>query len=176
MYGTLISSVTVGAGGAASIDFTSIPQTYTDLVLVLSGRTTKTTSDGALVQINGDTSSANYTYRWLYGDGSAAQSGTGTLAGFLAFRVNGSSTTANTFGNGQMYIPNYTSSIAKIASMDAVDENNATAAFSFINAGSWSGTAAITSIKILNSGYNLAQYSTAYLYGLLKGSGGATAA
>ena len=175
MYGTLISSVTVGAGGASSIDLTSIPQIYTDLVLVLSGRTTNTSSDGALVQINGDTSSANYTYRWLYGNGSAANFGTGTLAGFLAFRVNGSSTTANTFGNGQMYIPNYTSSVAKIASMDAVDENNATAAFSFINAGRWSGTAAITSIKILNSGYNLDQYSTAYLYGLLKGSGGATA-
>jgi hypothetical protein len=36
----IISSVTVGAGGAAYIEFTNIPQTYTDLNLVFSGRNT----------------------------------------------------------------------------------------------------------------------------------------
>ena len=56
---TLISTVTVGAGGAASIDFNSIPGTYTDLLLVVSVRSTRpaATNDGLFMSINGSGSS-----------------------------------------------------------------------------------------------------------------------
>jgi hypothetical protein len=75
--------------------------------------------------------------------------------------------TANTFGNGEIYIPNYAGSTQKSVSADAVAENNsATYIYSALNAGLWTGTAAITSIKLLIPSYNFVQYSTAYLYGV----------
>jgi hypothetical protein len=51
---TLISSVTVGSGGAANIEFTSIPQTYTDLLYKISGRLS-VDSASAFLRYNGTT-------------------------------------------------------------------------------------------------------------------------
>ena len=70
-----IAIVTVGAGGASSIEFTSIPNTYSNLLVVLSVRTSKAGSyTGSFgMQFNGDTGS-NYTNRDLYGTGSVAGS------------------------------------------------------------------------------------------------------
>jgi len=73
--------------------------------------------------------------------------------------------TASTFGNGQVYIPNYAGSNNKSTSADTVSEDNATLAYSALTAGLWSNTAAITSITIA-AVTNFAQYSTAYLYGI----------
>jgi len=73
-----------------------------------------------------------------------------------------------------LYLPNYTSSVAKSVSGDNVSENNATASTQTITAGLWSGTDPITSIEIFGSGTNLAQYSSASLYGMRKGSDGTT--
>lgn len=175
MYGTLISSVTVGAGGAASIDFTSIPGTYTDLYLVLSGRGSgAAVTNFIFINVNGSTT--GYSNRFLVGTGSSVYSSTYTPDHYNTdIGVTGSTATANTFGNTIVAFPNYAGSTAKSASLDAVAENNAAASGESISAMLWSGTAAITSISVTTSG-NFAQYSTAYLYGLLKGSGGATAA
>ena len=63
----LIASYTVGAGGAASIDFTSIPATYTDLVLKLSSRTATGGANDVYIQFNTDSTSANYSERQLQG-------------------------------------------------------------------------------------------------------------
>lgn len=171
MYGSLISSVTVGAGGAANISFTGIVGTFTDLICVVSLR-----SGGAntLVTFNGDTG-ANYTYKYLRGTGSAASSnGFSGNANLQQVQSTSSGDTASTFSNGLIYIPNYSGSNAKSVSFDAVTENNAAAAFQQIESGLWSGTAAITTITITPSSGTFDQYSTAYLYGLTKGSGGAT--
>lgn len=166
MYGTLISSVTVGAGGASSITFSAIPGTYTDLCLVLSGRSTNSNYfDGIDIAFNSST--ASFTARFLDGSGSGVVSGT-----YTGLTTNGNTATSNTFGNLQMYIPNYAGSTNKSFSADMVTENNATAADQRIYAGLWSNTSAITSISLTTTTF--AQYSTAYLYGLTKGSGGAT--
>ena len=166
-----ISTVTIGSGGASSIDFNSIPQTYTDLQIVISAR--GATGGGNIsLRFNGSTSS--YSSRRLYGDGSAAysDSASGTSAGsgsaILAGVFSDSGTTANVFGSQQIYIPNYTSANYKSVSVEAVSENNATAAYQEINAGLWSNTAAITSISLITyqSGGTFAQYSTATLYGI----------
>jgi hypothetical protein len=74
--------------------------------------------------------------------------------------------TANTFSNGEIYIPNYAGSNYKSWSSDAVTENNATSADMSLVAGLTSITAAITSITIAGAAGNLVQYSTAYLYGV----------
>lgn len=172
MYGTLIQTVTVGAGGAASIDFTSIPGTYTDLCLVISGRTTfGLVYDKFYYTINGST--ANITDRFLYGDGSSAASSSYGAGNNQAGFTVGASATANTFGNAMIYFPNYAGSTYKSFSVDSVGENNATAARMAIDAVLWSSTAAITSISISNNG-SWVQYTTASLYGITKDSGGAT--
>ncbi len=161
----LISAVTVGAGGAASIDFTSIPSTYTDLCLKLSSRAATGGAVDVLIQFNTDSTSGNYSQRQLQGSGSGTpSSGTGNQQSATS---DGSSDTASTFANSEIYIPNYLSSAQKSFSTDSITENNATAAYITLRAGLWTGTAAINAIKLThNGGANFAQYSTAYLYGV----------
>jgi hypothetical protein len=163
---TLISAVTVGSGGAATIDFTSIPSTYTDLVLKASLRgPTGYASDtmDTYLRFNGTTT--NYSDRLLYGTGSAAASLSETLTG-INFRVVGQNSTASTFGNAEIYIANYAGSTNKSVSVDAVTENNATSVLTQLEAGLWSNTAAINQITLVPFTTGFAQYSTAYLYGV----------
>lgn len=163
----LIQTVTVGAGGAASIDFTSIPQTYTDLLLVLSLRGD---SDG---KINFNDTTTSYSGRQLGGSGSGVFSESTTSSGRFGGFITPNANTANTFANTSVYIPNYTAAINKAISIDTVTENNGTAAYQGIQATLWSNTSAITKIVITgNSGTNHAQYSSASLYGITKGSDG----
>jgi hypothetical protein len=163
---TLLETITVGAAGAASVTFNSIPQTgYTDLVIKASARTTRTGSalNILFVTLNGLTT--NQTARFLYGDGSGAASGVDTSIWGLVASTDAA--TANTFGNSELTIPNYTSSNFKSMSTDGVSENNATTAYAVMNAGLWSSTAAINSISIASSTANaLKQYSTFSLYGV----------
>lgn len=160
---TAIATTTVGAGGTNTISFTSIPQTYTDLLIKLSTRPTTGAAGGSL-DIGFNNSATSFTTRYLLGDGSAASSGTATTTfGFV-----GSTTTASTFATTEIYIPNYTSSNNKSFGSESVEEANATLAYSTILAGLWSNTAAITSIQITNSRPTFAQYSTATLYGISK--------
>ena len=157
----LIETVTVGSGGASSIEFGSIPQTYTDLMVVVSGRTSGSVS-GLNITFNGNTS--NYSSRTLQANGAAASS-YGTYnrnAGFL----NISSETASVFGSSAIYIPNYAGSTNKSYSADGAAENNATTAYSGIIAGLWSNTAAITSVSLSPMDGSFVQYSSASLYGI----------
>jgi hypothetical protein len=163
---TKIADVTVGSGGAASIDFTSIPSTYTDLVLKISSRDGRiAAASDIIIGFNGSTSSL--TFRRLYGDGSNAISTSGSF-GEIGIE-NASTSTASTFANIEVYIPNYAGSTNKSWSADSVSENNATAAYAQLTAGLWSNTAAITSIKLTaESSASFVQYSTATLYGVNK--------
>jgi hypothetical protein len=167
-----IQTVTVGAGGAASIDFTSIPQTYTDLLIKISARGSG--SDNSIV-LKFNSSSSNYSARYIYGDGSAAASLTST-PNLLTTSINPSTYTANTFGSAELYIPNYAGSSNKSSSVDGVQETNATLAYMALTANLWSDTAAITSINLsLGAGQNFVQYSTATLYGVTSAGYGAKA-
>jgi hypothetical protein len=161
---TLISAVTVGAGGSATISFSSIPQTYTDLKLVLSGRSDSASLTNVQMQPNGSTSSLSG--KQIYGDGASAFSGTDGGYGSKA-ALPGTSQTASTFNNVEWYIPNYTGSTNKSFSCDSVQETNATTAYAQLWAGLWSDTSAITSITldIIEAG-NFVTNSTAYLYGI----------
>jgi hypothetical protein len=160
-----IASVTVGSGGASSIDFTSIPSTYTDLCVKLSLRSNNT-SVGVFVRFNGN--SANYSSRRLYGDGATTYSDTHGSSTEIAVVAgeNISTFTSNTFSSMDFYIPNYAGSNNKSASSDSVTENNATTAWAAIGANLWSNTAAITSIAFTPAAGSFVQYSTATLYGI----------
>ena len=158
----LIAKQTVGSGGAASVTFSNIPQTYTDLKVVTSFRgTTAQVYEITALRFNG--LNANLSSRTLEGSGSAASS---LNNGYIYLGSgDGASATANTFGSIEAYIPNYTSSNQKSVSIDAVGENNATTIYMQLTAGLWANTAAITSIEIVPTG-NFVEFSTFYLYGI----------
>ena len=165
----LIASSTVGSGGAASIDFTSISSTFTDLCLKVSARTNRAASSDYL-KIGFNSLTTGITYITLEGNASTATSfGTAAAAQFIG-EVNGDTSTASTFSNFDIYIPNYAGSTNKSFSVDSVTENNASganSAFANLTAELWSSTAAINAIKIsVGVGTLLLQYSTAYLYGV----------
>ena len=160
---TLLETITVGAAGAASVTFNSIPQTgYTDLVVKMSGRSSAANNSISMA-FNG--SSASFTSKFLNGSGSAATSGSRTDF-YQSAVIDESGYTANTFGNAEITIPNYVSANYKSFSIDGVTETNATLAYMTLIAGLWSNTAAITSIGISPGAGNFAQYSTFTLYGV----------
>jgi hypothetical protein len=159
-----IATVTVGSGGASSIDFNSIPQTYTDLNILCSLRGSQNANNG-FTNIGFNSSTSNFSTRFLQGDGSSLGTGNGVRGiGYL----NNAFYTSNTFDSTSVYIPNYTGSTNKSFSNDSVVENNATFAWTFMAAGLWSNTAAITSIQITPNTGTFVQYSTATLYGISK--------
>lgn len=170
----LIQTITVGTT-PSSMTFTNIPQDFTDLYLVVSSRiNASTVSAGLYANFNGDYTAGNYVRRTIYGTGSGA--GVYTGANVIALgTMPGNSATANTFGNVSAYIPNYANTtVQKTVLSESVSENNATAADALVAANRWASTAAITEVNIYSDGGGNLQYSTASLYGITKGSGGAT--
>lgn len=160
-----IATVTVGAGGSASMVFSSIPSTYTDLIIKISARSVGTSTNAILLRLNG--SSTNGTIRAVEGNGAAASSWTDTQS--YAGNIPPSTYTASTFANNEVYIPNYAGSTNKSSSVDSVTENNATTALADLQANLWSNTAAVTSITLApNGANNFAEFSTATLYGIKK--------
>lgn len=154
----------------AAIEFTSIPQDGTDLYVLVSAR--EATTNNLAIQITFNGLSTNRSSRFLFGTGSSASSASNSeLVMYVAAQVR----TANTFGNGSIYIPNYASTTtAKSVSIDAVEEDNGTSAYQMINAGLWNSTAAITTLRLAPSGGNFAAGSTATLYKITRGSDGVT--
>jgi hypothetical protein len=168
---TLIASQLVPAGsGSASVTFSSIPSTYTDLCVRFSARVERGVSITPLwMRINSDTGT-NYTMRLGYGNGSAVDALSYNLEYFITGYVNAASTTSSTYSNGEIYLNNYTSGNQKSFSCDMVAENNASQAYNGFSAGLWSGTSAINSITFLegNGSSNITQYSNFYLYGIVN--------
>jgi hypothetical protein len=160
---TLISS-NVLSSTAASVTFSAIPATFTDLVLKMSMRGPGGGAASSIdLTFNGTT--ANYSKTQIRGDGTTADSfaSTGSSAIVLSTTVNQSGATADTFSNTEIYIPNYTVVVNKPISVDSATENNATEAYRTAIAGLSSNTAAITSITITA---NVGTGSSFYLYGI----------
>ena len=157
----LIETIEVGAGGAASIEFTGIPQDGVDLQVVVSGRAQNAVYTSVmLMELNGITTGNSYIR--IVGTGSSVSSsgGSGSVIGIAA----GGTSTANTFGSTGITIPNYTVNSVKVASADGVGENNDTPSIIQPVAYKTNITNAVTSLKLLLSGTTFAEYSTASLY------------
>jgi len=164
----LISSQVLGSS-TASVTFSSIPQTYTDLVLRISARSDySSVLEQFKITFNGD-SSAIYSYTYLRGNGAAASSSqdlTNTYA-LGAGGADGNTSTASTFGNAEIYLPNYTSTTSKPLSFFGANETNATNAYLTASANLYRNTTAISSILIAPAaGSNWLTNSSFYLYGL----------
>lgn len=163
---TLIASNTLSSA-AASVTFSSIPQTYTDLVLRVSTRTDGSADNTLLgVRFNNDTNT-NYSSILLTGNGSTASSSTlGTFANTYLGQTVANTATANTFNNGELYVPNYTASQNKPISGIGIAENNSTTAIIRAVAGLWQVTSAITSITLISGNGNFMTGSSFFLYGI----------
>ena len=162
----LISRHTANSNSGNSITFSNIPQTFTDLRLVASIRGTNTTPvyTGVTIAFNGTSTTTDWTRKQLEGGDSAAGSYSANASSLGYYPSAGM--TASTFGNVEMYIPNYTSSNYKSISIDSVGEGNqAGGVYSDLFAELWSNTAAITSIT-LATGNNFAEFTTVSLYGI----------
>jgi hypothetical protein len=154
----LIETVTVGSGGAASIEFTSIPQDGVDLLLLVSARTSSASIKwSAAFFINGSDAGSIIS---LIGNGSSV---TSSSVSQMLTVLNGGNTTANTFNNASVYISNYTSSLAKSISSDHAIENNATDSDQSLFAMSSTNTSPVSSLGII-TGTTIVEHSTASLY------------
>jgi hypothetical protein len=159
------------ATATAIIEFTSIPQTFTDLVLLCSLRNSGAGASDTALSIYFNNLTTNRSGRNLYGNGTTVSTFSGT--GLTFYGLPKSDMTANTFSNHSIYIPNYTSAINKSVSIESVGENNGTRSDSDITAGLWSSTAAISQVSITPFGaFTLAIGSSISLYGITKGSDG----
>jgi hypothetical protein len=163
-----IASIDVGAGGASTMEFTSIPSTYTDLVLKFSGRD-NVAAVTHNIQMIFNNSSTGYSNRYIYADGSTTGSGnSGASSTWMqGTYLNGTPSTANNYSNIEIYIPGYAGNKKKSATFFSVVENNGTSGGVSSWSGLWSNTAAITSIKFTSiDGGTTSQFSSATLYGI----------
>lgn len=160
---TLIASNTLSSS-AASVTFSSIAATYTDLLVKCSARSDYA-GVNASIYVAPNNASTNLSSRSLHATSTAASSASYTV--IIARDISGNTSTSNTFGNAEFYIPNYASANYKSVSLDTVGENNASTGSILmgIQAGLWSSTSAITSLVLTTDG-NFMQYSTFYLYGI----------
>jgi hypothetical protein len=162
---------TVNASGSSSVlEFTSIPQTYTDLVVKISLRQSSNNGNPYTpITFALNSSATNKTSRYILGEGGGVSS-----PNYTEFYVwtPSSLATADTFSNIKLYLPNYTGSTNKSISVDSVSENNATANMVALGAALWSNTAAVTGVSFTALAGNFVTGSTASLYGVLKGTDG----
>lgn len=171
---TLIESKVLGTA-AASIEFTSIPQDGTDLLLKFSLRSSQAgfNFDDPSIRLNSDTGN-NYSSRVLQTRDGTVASNSGPVSSIPIFGSPSAGATSNTFGSGEIYIPNYAGSTTKSVSVDAYTENNdANGVLGGIIAGRWNNTAAITVVTFFSqNAWNFVTGSTVSLYKITKGSSG----
>lgn len=166
-----IAGTTVDNSAPKVIEFTSIPGTFTDLLLSISARTTaNVNADSGAMYVRFNSSTSNFNTIRL--DGYTSTISTDSPARLFATYGGGTQVTANTFNNVELYITNYASSNTKNAlsfygSEDATVNNNWDIG---MTANSWNNTSAITNIRIALSsdenGNSFAQYSKIVLYGI----------
>jgi hypothetical protein len=162
-----IATVSVGSGGAADVEFTSIPATYTHLqIRVLARGTNASASIYQKIQFNSDTSSI-YADHYLLGDGASASAGASINAAFIGVgSTTGASATASIFGTIIVDVLDYanTNKFKTIRNLEGFDVNGS-GGFVMLTSGLYRSTSAITSIKLTPNAGNYAQYSSFALYG-----------
>lgn len=157
---TLLETIEVGAGGATTIEFSSIPDTGLDLMVKLSLKGDYNAFQvGCNFKINGNTDS---------GTSSLVAVGNGYIEAntYEPLNVPALQGTSNTFSTTTAYIANYTSSATKTYSIDNAVEGSAASnqTIQQLNAERRDDTNAVTSVSVSTAAGNFVQYSTASLY------------
>jgi len=155
----VISTQTLGSA-AATVTFSSIPQTYTDLVLIVNHSVT-TGNPSIHGRFNSDTGS-NYSRTRLLGNGSAASSARGTSQTFLGLSTGvGSSTTVE--GIMICNILNYANATTY---KTCLTRNNAASLGTEASVTLWRSTASVTSVEVFVDASTFVAGSTFTLYGV----------
>ncbi len=158
-----IATTTLGSANS-TITFSSIPGTYTDLVLVLSSLSASASTP--IIRFNSDTGN-NYSWTRLVGTGSAAQSGRLTSLSYIEIAYSALSSTIPSLGIVNVFNYANTSTNKTILCSSSQDQNGSGSTQSSV--GLWRNTSAITTITItMDGGFNFAANTTATLYGILK--------
>ena len=160
-----IASTTL-TGNQAVVTFSAIPQTYTDLIVKCSIRSSVNSANITAIITFNASGASNYSRVNLRGDGTAAASGINSNQSAINVPNaigGGASVTANTFNNMEIYIPNYTASANKPVSVYVANENNSTTAYLVAQASLFRDSTAISSIELE---VNAASGSTFHLYGI----------
>jgi hypothetical protein len=174
-----IATVTVGSGGASSIEFTSIPADYTHLQIRAISKSNQTGTsgewEGLALRFNTD-SGSNYARHYLRGNGSSASAGASTSQTFMTISVEpdtGYSSVSSMFSEHIIDILDYanTNKYKTVRSLGGFDSNNTGTNNGVVDfsSGLWQSTSAITSITFASGGsFNrgFAQYSEFSLYGI----------
>jgi hypothetical protein len=170
-----IATVTVGSGGAANVEFTSIPSTYVHLEIRFIGRSTTSSiySQSIYVAVNSDTAT-NYSRHYLgaYTGGYAATAAGGDVNQTYISLPNCISSNAydnSMFGAGSISILDYqnTNKYKTVRMLGGAEANSSTNVSTiFFSSGLWRSTSAITSIKLTPSNGDFMQYSHFALYGI----------
>jgi hypothetical protein len=160
-----IATTTVSSA-TASVTFSSIPQTYTDLVFIANMQSSYTgdSGNGARLRFNGDTGN-NYGYSILSGSGSSAISYRSPNDSYVQIGLlpsSGGGTPAGTFGIGIAHIFNYSNSTTN---KTIVGRTNSVYNSVQASVNCWRNTAAITSIVYFGDA-NILAGSTFTLYGI----------
>ena len=161
---------TVLTGSQTSVTFSSIPSTYTDLLLSMSVRGSRATTNEAAYLLFSGTSvpESSWSYTEFYGFSASISSdrfsnyGAGNI-----LALNGSSTTANTFSNIECYLPNYSGSANKVVNVTGVvEDNNANGPYIYSTALLKSNTASISNLYVVIANGNFVSGSRFDLYGI----------
>jgi hypothetical protein len=168
----LLGSYTVSGSTEASISFSSIPQTYTDLVVEYFARINEGSRDYTVLYVNGDTTQANYSYAWMaHYDGSSTTQNKGTSSNGMfgacsAYSPSGA-TPANAIGVGEFYLPNYAlTDRYKSGGVRGWATGNSVNYMVTQFAGLWKSNSAITSLTLKPSTGSWVQNSSFRLYGI----------
>jgi len=161
----LVETITVGAGGSANVEFVSIPQDSSDLLVLVSARLTATTFYPVYLSLNGDTTTLYNNY-WLRGNGTSVDHGGNNPAlGSFIGQYPGTAQLASAFANGSVFIPNYVSATrTKVLSTTYVGEDNQTLAYQQLGSSRYPVTNPITSLKITPLSGLLAEGTSISLY------------
>jgi len=163
-----IATVSVGSGGAANVELTSIHATYTHLQIRGIARSTiaSTGGDWVYCQFNADTGS-NYAHHRLFGNGSSA--GAGAATSQTEVRVGSAirnNTTASIYGVSVVDILDYANTNKNTTTRSFIGSDTNGGGEVILYSGLWMNTAAITSIKLYPEVNNFLQYTTFALYGI----------
>ena len=158
---TYVPIATATLSSSGYFTFSSIPSTYTDLVLVLNAGFTQTTAD-VIVQFNGD-SGSNYSQTWMRGNGSATASGRVTSNTLIYLDYSGGSVASTINRVYTAHIMNYANTTTY---KSLIFGANSATDWREQHAGLWRSTAAINSILVSTNGGSMVAGSTLSLYGI----------
>lgn len=152
---------------AASITFSAIPQTYTDLMILFTARSNRASiADDTEIRINATTNGTLLNYYSLdTGTGQYSASGS-----YVGWSTSGASATSQAFGFERVYLTNYTSSASKAFQGTGGAITNVTnKSYMSKTVCVPTETAAVTSIVIApGDGTQFPAYSRFYLYGIKR--------